>query len=186
MNQDVQISAEPTPNPRTMKFVADRSIADGSADIRSSEESKRSPLAAKLFGFPWVESIFVGPNFVAITKQDWVDWEILAQPLIGLIKEHLDEGGSVLLPEVQSDSGTIADDDSPVVRRIKEIIDNEIRPAVAMDGGDIVFQKYQDNRVHLLMRGACSGCPSSAMTLKMGIETRLKEAIPEIIEVVAD
>lgn len=185
MKHDVKILAEPTPNPRTMKFVADRIIADDSFEMKSSLEATRSPLATKLFGFPWLESVYVGPSFVSITKQDWVDWDVLSEPLQGLIKEHVDEGVPVLLPEDGAKKATaVASDDSPVVQKIKEIIDNEIRPAVAMDGGDIVFDKYEDGRVYLHMKGACSGCPSSAYTLKQGIETRLKEAVPEIVEVV--
>ncbi|HEX4924059.1 MAG TPA: NifU family protein [Bdellovibrionales bacterium] len=186
MKNDAVIQAEPTPNPRTMKFIVDRKIATETFEMRSALEATRSPLATKLFGFPWLESVFVGPNFVAITKQDWVDWDVLAQPLQGLIKEHIDEGLPVLNPaEDKAESAGPGESDSPVVRRIREVIDTEIRPAVAMDGGDIVFEKYQDGRVHLIMRGACSGCPSSAYTLKVGIETRLKEAVPEIVEVVA-
>ncbi|MEQ1878770.1 MAG: NifU family protein [Bdellovibrionia bacterium] len=187
MKIDTKLSAEPTPNPRTMKFIADRIIASENAEMRTSLEASRSPLATKLFGFPWLESVYVGSNFVSVTKQDWVDWDVLAEPLLGLIKEHIDEGVPVLLASEGGPAKASAANasDSPIVQKIKEVIENEVRPAVAMDGGDIEFERYEDGKVYLQMKGACSGCPSSAMTLKMGIETRLKEAVPEITEVVS-
>ena len=176
---------EATPNPQSMKFICEQQIADESVNFASAVEATRSPLAMKIFGFPWAAGVFIGPYFVTVTKQDWVDWEILAEPLSGLIDEHLKTGDPVLLPATAAVIEEDSSQDSPVVRQIKQILRDEIRPAVAMDGGDIVFQRYDAGRVFLEMHGACAGCPSSAMTLKVGIETRLKEAIPEVQEVVA-
>jgi Fe-S cluster biogenesis protein NfuA len=176
---------EATPNPSSMKFICEQQIADESMNFTSAAEAMRSPLAMKIFGFPWASGVFIGPHFVTVTKQDWVDWEILAEPLSGLIDEHLKLGEPVLLPMTAAAEEEDSSNDSPVVQQIKQILRDEIRPAVAMDGGDIVFQSYEAGRVFLQMHGACAGCPSSAMTLKDGIETRLKQAIPEVQEVVA-
>jgi Fe-S cluster biogenesis protein NfuA len=180
---DFEIFYEATPNPQSMKFVVTSPIATETVHFASAQDCGRSPLAKKIFGFPWAAGVFIGTNFVTVTKQDWVDWDVLAEPLSGLIKEHLQRGEAVLLNPVAEE----VDDqnDSPVVRHIKQILREEIRPAVAMDGGDIVFQKYEDGRLFLHMQGACSGCPSSALTLKEGIETRLKQVIPDLVEVVS-
>ncbi len=179
--------AEPTPNPQSMKFVANNQLlANDQVDFTDVSQAERSPLASKIFGFPWTAGVFIGRDFVTITKQDWVDWSVLAEPLQGLLKEHLESGEPVLLPDSSAPSlPADSSDDSPDVRLIKSVIENEIRPAVAMDGGDIVFHKYENKKVYLYMRGSCAGCPSSTYTLKMGIETRLKDALPEIEEVVA-
>lgn len=190
---------EATPNPQAMKFIiTDRMIADENANFTNAQDSLRSPLARKLFGFPWASGVFIGTNFVTVTKQEWVDWQVLAEPLANLIEEHVVSGETVLGPKLAStdsdsttsakstnDSLAVADDDSEVVREIKRVLETEIRPAVAMDGGDISFYKYEDHKVYLEMQGSCSGCPSAAMTLKDGIEVRLKQAIPEIQDVIA-
>ena len=128
----------------------------------------------------------MGPNFVSVTKQDWVEWDILAEPLAGLIREHLEAGLPIHI-EREVISGSNAEDslDSPIVKEIKIILNRDIRPAVAMDGGDIVFAKYEDQILYIHMRGSCAGCPSSTATLKEGIEVRFKELLPEIKEVVA-
>jgi NFU1 iron-sulfur cluster scaffold homolog, mitochondrial len=176
---------ESTPNPQAMKFVVtDRQIANENVNFADPSSATRSPLAKKLFGFPWAAGVFIGPNFVTVTKQDWVKWEVLADPLAELIDEHVSRGEAVLLPAVAGNEVDTTDD-SPVVRQIKKILELEIRPAVAMDGGDITFAKYEDGRLYLHLQGSCSGCPSSAFTLKEGIETRLRAEIPELTEVVA-
>ncbi|MCB0342676.1 MAG: NifU family protein [Pseudobdellovibrionaceae bacterium] len=182
MTDSVQVFYEATPNPQSMKFVIDRDISPETVQFSDPKEAQRAPLAAKIFGFPWTSGVFLGSNFVTVTKQDWVDWETLAEPLSHLIAEHLDRQEPVIFPKDSLEETT---DDDPTVRKIKEILNNEIRPAVAMDGGDIVFDRYEEGVVFVYMQGACSGCPSSSLTLKSGIEARLKEAIPEIIEVVA-
>lgn len=176
---------EATPNPQSLKFIVTAPIAQDSANFTSAEEAVRSPLARKIFGFPWAAGVFIGPNFVTVTKQDWVDWDILAEPLSTLIQEHLVHNEGVL-PEGPITADDVDDEnDSPVVRQIKQILRTEIRPAVAMDGGDITFDRFQDGRVYLHMKGSCAGCPSSTYTLKEGIESRLKQSIPEVQEVVA-
>lgn len=177
-----QVFYEATPNPQAMKFVITKNIANETVYFDDPQKAMRSPLASKLFGFPWAQAVMIGPNFVTVTKQDWVDWTVLADPLASLIGEHLERGEDVLLPEAAIDQNS---DESPAVQTIKHVLDKEIRPAVAMDGGDIVFNRYEDGIVYLYMQGACSGCPSSTMTLKQGIEARLKEVLPEIKEVVA-
>lgn len=179
----MKVTFEPTPNPATMKFLLHREVTNQGFDCPTAQEAERSPLASKIFGFPWTSSVYVGSNFITVTKQDWVDWELLAQPLSGLIQEHMDNNEPVVIEIV-----TIEEDDandSPLIRNIKSVLNREIRPVVALDGGDIVFSKYQDGILYIHMRGACSGCPSSSITLKEGIETRMKELFPEISEVVA-
>ncbi len=180
--EKIEVYYEATPNPQTMKFYTGQAISDESMQIDSIEQARRSPLAQKLFGFPWMAGVFIGPNFVSITKQDWVEWNILADPLCDLISEHLSEGEPVVIPP---DSMEEDDSDSDTVKTIKKILNEEIRPAVAMDGGDIVFSKYEGNRLYLHMQGACSGCPSAEITLKEGIEKRIKEYLPEVQEVIS-
>lgn len=184
---DTQVFYEATPNPQTMKFILTEQIAQETVNMPDSASAYRSPLAQKLFGFPWMSGVMVGPNFITITKQDWVEWETLADPLAELIKEHLENKESVLIEgsEMQTNTEGFDENDSDAVKTIKTVLNHEIRPAVAMDGGDIVFAKYEDQVLYLHMQGACAGCPSSTMTLKQGIEVRLKEVVPEIKEVVA-
>jgi Fe-S cluster biogenesis protein NfuA len=179
-----RVSFEATPNPATMKFLLHTKVADEGFDCPSAQEADRSPLASKIFGFPWTSSVYVGTDFITVTKQDWVDWELLASPLSGLIQEHMDSKEPVVVQIVKH---TDVDDpnDSPMVRNIKSVLNREIRPVVALDGGDIVFNKYEDNKLYIHMRGACAGCPSSQATLKDGIEVRMKELFPEIHEVLA-
>ncbi len=186
---------EATPNPNSMKFTFAIDIANETVFFDDSTKTSRSPLAQKIFGFPWAKAIYIGQNYVTITKQDWVDWSVIAEPLSDLLAEHIERGEGVLLEKAQlenentpDDSGTASDineDDTTIVKKIKEILNRDIRPAVAMDGGDIIFSRYENNRLYLRMQGACSGCPSSQITLKDGIETRLKEQIPDLIEVIA-
>ena len=183
MTEQVQVFYEATPNPQSMKFVCTKTIADQSVALNNAAEAARSPLAAKLFTFPWMQSVFIGPNFVTISKQDWVEWNVIAEPLSLMIQEHLNSDEAVLLEPTKGIE--VLATDSEVVRQIKQILNDEIRPAVAMDGGDITFDRYENQVVYLHMQGSCSGCPSSAFTLKEGIETRLKEAIPEIQEVIS-
>lgn len=179
----MKVTFEQTPNPATMKFNFGQKIADQSYDFPNVEASEQSPLAAKIFGFPWTASVYLGEDFVTVTKQDWVDWDILATLLAGLLGEHVESGQPVVIKlEASLDE---SQNDSPVVKQIKRILQNEIKPVVALDGGDIVFSKYEDNKLYIHMRGACAGCPSSQATLKDGIEVRMKELIPEITEVIS-
>lgn len=177
---------EATPNPQAMRFVVTSGpIADRTQDFTQGGNHSLSPLAQKLFGFPWCMSVLIAPHSVTITKEEWVDWETLADPLAQIISEHLQNGEKVLFAPPSSDAPEKAKFDDPISQRLSDIIDSEIRPAVAMDGGDIVFQNFKDGVVYIHMLGACSGCPSSSFTLKQGIETRLKELVPEVTEVVA-
>lgn len=175
------VTFEATPNPATMKFLLHKNVLDRSFAFEDADDAESSPLAAKIFGFPWVSGVFLGENFLTVTKQDWVEWEYLAAPLANLIQEHL-QNNEALIVDVIADNQE-SDDDSPVVKEIKKILNREIRPVVALDGGDIVFSKYENNILYVHMMGACSGCPSSTATLKEGVEARMKEALPEILEV---
>lgn len=182
----IQVTYEPTPNPQTLKFVINQKLLDEPIHFSDAMAAEDSPLAMKLFGFPWTAEVMIGGDFITVTKQDWVDWEMLADPLSQLLKEHLESGEALLFRDPSGASETEVDEnETPIVRDIKRVLDREIRPMVAMDGGDIVFHKYEDNIVYIYMRGACSGCPSSTLTLKSGIEVRLKEAFPEIKEVIS-
>jgi Fe-S cluster biogenesis protein NfuA len=182
---NIAVSFEQTPNPATMKFSLSMRISDQSYDFPTAQEAHFSPLAAKLFGFPWTSAVFIGPDFITVTKQDWVDWDVLAEPLSGLIREHFDLGQPVVVtpPAASEEAGN--ENDSPIVQQIKKILNNEIRPVVAMDGGDIVFADFKEGVLSIYMKGACSGCPSSTATLKQGIEVRMKELLPEIREVIS-
>lgn len=186
INESVQVAIETTPNPATMKFLFSSNISEKTYEFTNSMEAQTSPLANKLFGFPWTSSVFIGQNFVTVSKQDWVDWDVLAEPLAGLIREHLQSGQAIVyhLPESTGDDD-ISENDSPIVKQIKHILKAEIKPIVALDGGDIAFSSYQDGILAIQMKGACSGCPSSTATLKEGIEVRFKELLPEIKEVIS-
>lgn len=178
--QTQKVSFENTPNPATLKFYLGQVVTDRSFECLTPEEAEISPLAAKIFGFPWTSSVFVGSDFITVTKQDWVDWAVLAQPLANLIQEHMNAQEPVVIETIESQE---SESDSQIVKEIKKALDREIRPVVALDGGDVVFNKYQDQILWVHMKGACAGCPSSTATLKEGIEVRLKELFPEIQEV---
>jgi Fe-S cluster biogenesis protein NfuA len=186
---------ESTPNPASLKFLFSSSESTPPTagteqqgwNFTSALAAERSPLAAKIFGFPWTSGVYLGPDFVTVTKQDWVDWDVLAEPLAGLIAEHLNSGEPLLLLDAFStdDTAGILESDSDIVKQIKQVLNREIRPVVALDGGDILFAKYENHILSVELRGSCSGCPSSMATLKQGVETRLRELFPEIQEVVA-
>lgn len=180
------LSIQPTPNPATLKFQFAHAISNNSVEFSNASEAFRSPLASKLFGFPWTERVFIGTDFVTVTKQDWVDWEILAEPLAGMIQDHIHNGEPIMAEgNSTNDETDFQESDTDVIRQIKRILNSEIRPAVAMDGGDIAYVDYKEQILSLQMKGSCVGCPSSAATLKQGIEVRMKELIPEIKEVIA-
>ena len=176
----VQITAEIPPNPNTLKFVVNRTLlGSGNVDFPDREKAKESPLASRLFEVPQVAGVFVGTNFITVTKAPEADWNGLIAAVTDTIRGVLNSGGDVV---GRADEAGAASAD-PIERRIREILDREIRPAVAMDGGDITFIGYRDGVVTLHLRGSCSSCPSSIMTLKMGVENRLRSEIPEIREV---
>lgn len=181
-----KVRFEQTPNPATMKFLFSQPVTDRTQEFKTAQEAEVSPLAAKVFGFPWTAGVFVGPDFISISKQDWVDWSVLAEPLAGLLQEHIERGEPIFL---DLDDVVLSNDedpnDPPLIRDIKRAIARDIRPVVALDGGDIVFAKYENDKLYIQMKGACSGCPSSGATLKNGIEVRMKELFPGIQEVIA-
>lgn len=182
MNTAVQISAEITPNPNTLKFVVNRQLLpSGSLDYTDREKAKDSALASRLFDVPSVAAVFIGTNFITVTKAPEADWNSLVATVAEVIRNSLASGEKFSGPAETAAAGGPAD---PIERKIREILDREIRPAVAMDGGDINFIDYKEGIVTLHLKGSCSQCPSSIMTLKMGVENRLKSEIPEIKEVV--
>ncbi len=191
--QKITVFAEPTPNPHSLKFTINKNIVEEIWETEDITKAGRSPLAQKILGFPWASKVFIGSNFITITKEDWVEWETLTEPLSQMIQEHIESGQTVLLaPPSESinkndDSAPLdsAPLDSATVQKIKHILQTEIQPAVAMDGGFIAFAGYKNGTVFLKMQGACSGCPSSSVTLKQGIETHLKNQISEVQQVVA-
>ncbi|MCZ8312380.1 MAG: NifU family protein [Magnetospirillum sp.] len=179
------IQTETTPNPATLKFLPGREVlAAGSADFASADDAAaRSPLAAKLFGVEGVTGVFLGSDFVTVTKTDDKDWHLMKPALLGAIMEHFTSGAATLAAGGETAHGTASGEDGELVQQIIELLDTRVRPAVAQDGGDILFHKYEDGVVYLTMQGSCSGCPSSTATLKMGIENMLRHYIPEIVEV---
>ena len=168
-----KITYEGTPNPHSLKFTVNAKILSKSLEIKDRSQAKQSPLAEKILGFPWAKSIFLGENFITVTKEDWLEWDMIQNPLADIIQEHLNEGGKVLveLPpsKPQKEATKKEGEDAGInetAKKIKEILEKDIQPAVAMDGGYIEFVDYQDGLVYLKMQGACSGCPSAAFTLK--------------------
>ncbi len=181
-----KVTFESTPNPTTLKFNLPFEVTAVGFECPTAQETERSPLAAKIFGFPWTQSVFVGPQYITVSKQDWVEWSVLAEPLAGLIQEHIDRGEPIVVEVSHLTSEDEGDaNDTPLIKEIKALLNREIRPVVALDGGDILFAKMENDIVYLHMRGACAGCPSSQATLKEGVEVRLREAFPQIKEVVA-
>ena len=191
-NPMISIYTEMTPNPETMKFVANKLLYPAkSIDFPDVETAKPSPLASELFGFPFIKSVFIASNFVTLTKTPDTDWNDVIPTIRQFLKEYMEEGKVVIneeeLAAVKKESSNEAHaDDSDVVKRIKELLDNYVRPAVEMDGGAIQFRSYDDGIVNLMLQGSCSGCPSSMITLKAGIEGMMKRMIPEVKEVVAE
>ena len=183
----VSISLEFTPNPNTLKFVVNRSFLEkGAANFLSAASAADSPLATRLFGVSGVQAVMVGTNFVTITKSLQGSWDALADDIPKALQAHFQAGEAAFTAQWlrEQENKRSQTPDTEVEKKIRDILDSEIRPAVAMDGGDIVFERFENGTVYLHLQGACSSCPSSIMTLKMGVETRLKEAIPEIVEVV--
>ncbi len=181
----MMIYTEITPNPASLKFVADKVLMpSGNADFPSVESAADAPLARKLFEFAFVQGVFLGHNFVTVTKAEDKTWEELIPTLKKSIKEFLESGEPIIL-NVENGTEEDAGEDDPVIRRIKQLLNDNIRPAVAMDGGDITFVGFDDGIVKLRLMGSCSGCPSSTMTLKMGIEGLLTRMVPEVKEVEA-
>lgn len=188
----ISIYTEMTPNPETMKFVANKLLYPGkSIDFQDMESAKPSPLAIELFGFPFIKAVFIASNFVTLTKTPETEWSDVIPSIRQFLKEYLEDGKTIVNEDEiavlkQESSNTVAADDDDVVKRIKELLENYVKPAVEMDGGAIQFKSYDDGVVNLMLQGSCSGCPSSMITLKSGIEGMMKRMIPEVKEVVAE
>ncbi|TDH20636.1 NifU family protein [Segetibacter sp. 3557_3] len=192
-NPVISIYTEMTPNPETMKFVANKLLYPGkSIDFPDESTAAPSPLATELFSFPFIKSVFIASNFVTLTKtSDTDDWQDVIPTIKQFLKDYLENGGPVINEEqivvTKADGGNVVNaDDDDVVKRIKELLENYVKPAVEMDGGAIQFKSYDDGVVNLMLQGSCSGCPSSMITLKAGIEGMMKRMIPEVKEVVAE
>lgn len=179
------IQTESTPNPATLKFLPGKAVLEtGTADFPTAEAGTKSPLARRIFAVEGVTGVFLGNDFVTVTKAEDVAWEHIKPAILGAVMEHFQSGEPAI--EGEGQSGGHADHDGPdsaIVGQIKELLDTRVRPAVAQDGGDITFHGFDRGIVYLHMQGACAGCPSSTLTLKMGIENLLRHYIPEVIEV---
>jgi Fe-S cluster biogenesis protein NfuA len=179
------IETEGTPNPATLKFLPGRDVMGlSTADFASATTAVRSPLATDLFALQGVARVFLGGDFISVTKNDEIAWQALKPQVLGVIMDHFVSGRAVIEgDEADFDEEDIDPADQEVVDQIKELLDTRVRPAVAGDGGDIVFRGYREGIVRLHMQGSCSGCPSSSATLKHGIENMLKHYVPEVIAV---
>jgi len=179
------IQTEQTPNPATQKFLPGRAVlAHGTADFPTAEAAARSPLAKRLFEVDGVAGVFLGSDFVTVTKTSDADWLALKPMVLHALMDHFVSGApAVEEADAAGQPAAGAADDDDIVAQIKELLETRVRPAVAADGGDITFQGFENGVVYLNMRGSCSGCPSSTLTLKAGIENMLRHYIPEVIEV---
>tara|TARA_B100000579_G_scaffold197286_1_gene161232 strand:+ start:1056 stop:1622 length:567 start_codon:yes stop_codon:yes gene_type:complete len=181
------IQTEQTPNPQTLKFLPGKVVMEeGTAFYQDVSEAENSPFARRLFALDGVTGVFFGSDFITITKSDAYEWQVMKPSVLGGIIDHFNSNDNTIEKVISKDSvnkNNKNDDDSEIVKQIKELLDTRVRPAVAMDGGDIIYNDFNDGVVYLKMQGACSGCPSSTATLKMGIENMLKHYIPEVQEV---
>lgn len=188
------IQTQPTPNPATLKFLPARDVSPATPyEFISLDEAAASPLATALFGLNGVKGVFLGSDFVAVTKTDDADWAVIKPQALAAIMDHFVSGAPVIADLAKSEAPAVEDDvvyegeTAEIVAEIKELIATRVRPAVANDGGDIIFKRFDADTgiVHLTMRGACSGCPSSTLTLKQGVENLLRHYVPEVTAVEA-
>ena len=180
------IQTEQTPNPQTLKFLPGKVVMeDGTAFFQNIGEASKSPFAKRLFDLEGVEGVFFGSDFITVTKAQSLDWQVMKPLILGSIMDHYNSGDETIisLSKNKDNSLKVDENDTDIVKQIKELLDTRVRPAVAMDGGDIIYDSFKDGIVYLQMQGACSGCPSSTATLKMGIENMLKHYVPEVQEV---
>lgn len=184
MDLGFRMHAERTPNPNSIKWVLGQAVADdsGSASFGSDVTPEISPLAAAILEQNGVEGVYLGPTFITVTKVDEMEWTDLAAPIVAAIKAWVAKGESAFGPAYVRPEKA---DDDEVTAKIRVILERDVRPYVEADGGEIVFAGYHDGIVEVILQGACAGCPSSSITLKMGIEARLKEEIPEVRSVIA-
>jgi Fe-S cluster biogenesis protein NfuA len=180
----VYVSLEFTPNPNTLKYSVNRKLLEkGAANFtRQADADIKSPLASKLFAVSGIAGVMIGKDFVTITKTEDGDWDHVHKTASETIESFLTEGGPILNEAAMGADTNLKS--SEIEKRIQQFLDDEIRPAVANDGGDVSLDRFEDGVVYLHMQGSCAGCPSSSMTLKMGIETKMKQLIPEVMEVV--
>jgi len=178
------IQTESTPNPATMKFLPGTIVLSQGADFTDAASAAKSPLAQRLFAIDGVTGVYLGPDFVTVTKSG-PEWHHLKPAILGVIMDHFTRGDPILTEETGSmhTAHDVDDEDADIIDQIKEILDTRVRPAVAQDGGDIVFHGFAKGVVYLNLRGSCAGCPSSTMTLKSGIENMLRHYVPEVVEV---
>ena len=181
------IQTEQTPNPQTLKFLPGRVVMkQGTAFYQNINEASESPFAKRLFELDGVNGVFFGSDFITITKSENLEWQIIKPIVLGSIMDHFNSSEETISEKDKSkgeESLKENNNDSDIVKQIKELLDTRVRPAVAMDGGDIIYQSFEEGVVYLHMQGSCSGCPSSTATLKMGIENMLKHYVPEVKEV---
>jgi Fe-S cluster biogenesis protein NfuA len=180
------IQTEPTPNPSSLKFLPGETVMkQGTVDYRNQTEAKNAPMALDLFKIKGIEGVFFGSDFISITKNNDLDWEMIKNPIIEIITNYFEAGKKIINSEVEVKDKNISSnsEESEAVNKIREILDTKVRPAVAKDGGDIVFKSFEKGIVYLNMQGSCAGCPSSTATLKSGVENLLKHYVPEVLEV---
>jgi Fe-S cluster biogenesis protein NfuA len=177
------IQTEETPNPATLKFLPGRVVmASGTVDFSQADAAQSSPLAERLFTIEGVARVFLGGDFITVTKAEASEWAVLKPQVLGVVMEHFLADRPTYVGEAAGGAAASEEDDE-IVAQIKELLETRVRPAVAQDGGDIIFQSFEDGIVYLHMQGSCSGCPSSTATLKMGIENMLRHYVPEVVEV---
>ena len=193
----VLLYTEQTPNPESLKFVTNRMLYRGTADFREEELAREwSPIGSALFDLPYVKGVYVSKNFVTVTKEFNYAWEDIMLKLKEFIKQYVQDGGDIVkegfaeaMAEIEAERGASYDyseDDAEIVAKIKELIDTYVKPAVEMDGGNIEFKHFKEGVVTVILQGSCSGCPSSTVTLKSGIEGMLKRMLPQVKEVVSE
>jgi len=193
----VMLYTEQTPNPESLKFVSNRMLFRGTADFREEELAKEwSPLGTALFELPFVKGVYVCNNFVSVTKEFNYAWEDIMLKLKDFLKNYIQEGGVIVaegfeeaMAKLESERGAsyeYSEEETVIVKKIKDLIDTYVKPAVEMDGGNIEFKSFNEGIVTVILQGSCSGCPSSTVTLKSGIEGMLKRMVPEVKEVVSE
>ncbi len=192
----VMLYTEQTPNPESLKFVTNRMLYRGTADFREAEGAREwSPLASALFEFPYVKGVYVCNNFVTVTKEFSYAWEDIMLKLKEFIKNYIDDDKIIIKEgfeeeKIRRESTSVGEqytgDEAELLQKIKVLIDTYVKPAVEMDGGNIEFKSFDSGKVTVILQGSCSGCPSSTVTLKSGIEGMLKRMIPEVTEVISE